>query len=72
MVTIASVSFKLKTFESAVVVTTFSILKAVVPTFAAVRILKWKMRFAQDPCGASHLAFARDIHQLRREHNVKM
>lgn len=43
MITVASVSFKVDTFESIAVATPLSILKAVVPASAVGRILKWKI-----------------------------
>jgi hypothetical protein len=42
MITIASVSFKVRTFDS-VEGTALSILRVVVPASAVVRILKWKI-----------------------------
>ena len=52
IVTIASVSFKLSTFESTEVATTLSILKAVVPDGAVVRILKWKIAICPSAMGS--------------------
>lgn len=49
--TIASVSFKLNAFESAVVDTACSILSAVVPACAAGRTLKWKIAMVPSSIG---------------------
>jgi hypothetical protein len=43
MMTIASVPFKVRTFDSTMEATALSILRVVVPASAVVRILKWKI-----------------------------
>jgi hypothetical protein len=51
MMTIASALAKVSSFESTVVASALSILRVVVPAFAVVRILKWKIAIGPFPIG---------------------